>query len=235
MSWAAQVIVIDAFSSDRTAQIARELGAEVHVREWAGYAAQKNFGLDLADQPWIFSLDADEVVTAALGNEISATVQKPQFDAYRLFRPTFYRGSALRHYGRAPIEPGHVRLFRRGMARFNQRLVNEAIEFRGAIGTLQEPLFHYSYPTRGSYREKIHRYAVLEALERQANGRPKGGRWVRGIGKVGWMLIWRRGILDGPAAWTWIMGQGYQEWLATGQAARATRDVAASHKKADAV
>jgi len=235
VSWAAEVIVVDAVSSDRTVEIAGQLGARVQSRNWTGYSSQKNFGLDLATQPWILSLDADEVVTPALAEEVCTTVQQSQYEAYRLFRPTFFKGRPLRHYGRARLEPGHIRLFRRGAARFNQRRVNEAVEFSGPVGTLKQPLLHYSYPTDRSYWDKIHRYAALEALERQVNGSPRGGRWVRGIGKVGWMLIWRRGIFDGPAAWTWILGQGYQEWLATGQAAGGVRPSVSGKRETDAL
>jgi hypothetical protein len=38
------------------------------------------------------------------------------------------------------------------------------------------------------------------------------------------MLLWRRGLLDGPAAWLWIAGQAYQEWLVTGEVRRLRRE-----------
>src|SRR5437764_637443 len=88
--WAAEVIIVDAYSSDRTAVIAHRHGARVFSRDWPGYAAQKNFGIEQATQRWIFSLDADEVVTSELAREIEETVKEPEFNAYRLFRPTFF-------------------------------------------------------------------------------------------------------------------------------------------------
>jgi glycosyltransferase involved in cell wall biosynthesis len=217
--WAAEVIVVDAESSDCTAKIAGQSGARVLNREWSGFSPQKNFGIEQATQPWVFSLDADEVVTPALAKEIEKTLLQPQYNAYRLFRPTYFMGRALRHYGRG-AEPGHLRLFRRWAGRFDSRLVHESVRVAGPIGTLRAPLLHYSYPSVRSYWRKIHQYAPLEAQERLLNGSPRGGRWVRGLGKFGWMLILRHGIIDGPHAWIWIAGQAYQEWLATGQTAR---------------
>lgn len=220
VGWASELIVVDTQSTDRTVAIAQAMGARIYTRDWSGYAEQKNFGIDQARQSWVFSLDADEVVPPALAEEITRTVEQPQYDAYRVYRPTYFMGRPLRHYGRARHEPGHVRLFRRGAARFNERLVNESVEFAGTVGTLKERLLHYSYPSVRSYWRKIHLYAALEARERLANGAPRGGRWFRAVGKLGWMLLWRRGLLDGPSAWIWIAGQAYQEWLATDGAAR---------------
>jgi glycosyltransferase involved in cell wall biosynthesis len=222
VNWTSDVIVVDANSGDRTAAIARESGAHVLTREWSGYSAQKNYGIEQATQPWVFSVDADEVVTPALAKEIEETLLEPQHDAYRIFRPTYFMGRPLHHYGRGQ-EPGHVRLFRRGTGFFDGRLVHEVVRVDGTVGTLRAPLLHYSYPSMRSYWKKIHQYAPLEAHERLLHGSPRGGRWMRGFGKLGWMLIARRGFIDGPHAWLWIVGQAYQEWLATGEAARLRR------------
>ena len=189
------------------------------VRDWPGYAAQKNFGIERAKGPWIFSLDADERVTPELASEIQETVAAPDYDAYRVFRPTFLMGRELLHYGRG-AEQGQVRLFRKGAGRFDPRLVHETVRVSGPIGTLHSPLLHYSYPSIQAYWRKIHHYAALEALERATHGAPRGGPWFRSVGKFGWMMIIRRGIMGGPHAWVWIAGQAYQEWLATGQARR---------------
>jgi hypothetical protein len=78
---------------------------------------------------------------------------------------------------------------------------------------LEQPLLHHSYPNVASYWRKIQRYADLEARERRQSGHSDANRWVRASGKLAWMLVWRRGLLDGPHAWLWIAGQAYQEWL----------------------
>ncbi len=232
--WAAELIVIDAHSSDKTAEIARQLGARVITRDWPGYAAQKNFGIEQASQRWIFSLDADEVVTPELAREIEETLKEPGFNAYRLFRPTFFMGRELMHYGRGP-EQGQVRLFRRRAGRFNDRLVHETVKVTGPIGTLHSQLLHYSYPSVRAYWKKVHHYAPLEAMERARHGGPRGGRWVRAAGKFGWMMVIRRGIIDGPHAWVWIAGQAYQEWLAETQLSQLRKKGQVQERTANAV
>jgi (heptosyl)LPS beta-1,4-glucosyltransferase len=226
VSWAAETIVVDANSQDRTADLARNLGAQVIQRTWPGYAPQKNFGIGLATQPWILSLDADEEVSPPLAVEIERTIASSSpHAAYRVFRPTYFLGRPLRHYGRAPRDPGQVRLFRQGMARFADRRVHESLEVSGSVGALEGPMVHYSYPAPAlpNYWAKIHRYASFEAEDRAAGDSSLGNRWARAAGKLAWMLVWRRGLLDGPRAWIWILGQAYQEWLIGGAAARLRR------------
>src|SRR6185437_11030644 len=65
-----ELIVVDSFSTDRTAEIARGLGARVFQRPFEGYIAQKQFALEQARGEWVLSLDADEQATWELGREI---------------------------------------------------------------------------------------------------------------------------------------------------------------------
>jgi len=65
VSWADEIIVIDAESTDKTAQLAREFTDKVWVRPWPGFPVQKNFALEQATGDWILSLDADERASAA--------------------------------------------------------------------------------------------------------------------------------------------------------------------------
>src|SRR5439155_16625946 len=66
VAWADELIVVDALSQDKTAQIAREFTDRVIVRPWPGFAAQKNFGVGEGGGGWILSLDADEAVSGCI-------------------------------------------------------------------------------------------------------------------------------------------------------------------------
>ncbi len=76
-SFCDEMIVVDSFSTDRTVEIARTLGARVFEREFQGYIAQKQFAFEQARGEWIFSLDADEHATWELGREISVLSIRP--------------------------------------------------------------------------------------------------------------------------------------------------------------
>lgn len=223
--WAPETIVVDACSIDRTPELAGELGARVFRQEWPGYGAQKNFGIAQATQPWILSIDADEEVSPQLAAEIQERLtQDVPESAFRLLVPTYFMGRPLRHYGRARRDPGHVRLFRKDRGRFDNRIVHEQVRVNGEVGILRGPVLHYCYPDQGTYWRKIHYYAHLEAQDRGSRDGLQGNRWVRAAGKLIWMLVLRRGLLDGPAAWLWIAGQAYQEWLIATEASRLRRE-----------
>jgi glycosyltransferase involved in cell wall biosynthesis len=233
VQWAREIIVVDAGSLDRTPDRAQESGARVYRCPWLGYGPQKNFGIDRATQPWILSIDADEEVTSALATEIQQTLSAGVAQtAFRLHRPTFYMGTPLRHYGRAVRDPGHIRLFRNGAGRFNCRLVHETVKVSGEVGWLAAPLLHHSYARPRTYWRKIHHYAALEARERAASGWAGGNRWIRAAGKFGWMLVVRRGLLDGLPACLWIAGQAYQEWLTITQANQLLRQATLTSRTA---
>ena len=57
-----EIIVVDSFSTDKTAEIAKKNGAVVIQRIFKDYGDQKNFAMKQATNNWILNLDADERV-----------------------------------------------------------------------------------------------------------------------------------------------------------------------------
>ena len=53
LRWVQNIIVVDACSTDRTVEIAREYTPHVFIRSWPGFGPQKNYGIDRADADWI--------------------------------------------------------------------------------------------------------------------------------------------------------------------------------------
>lgn len=59
LKWVDEMIVVDAQSTDRTAELAQACTPRVHVRPWPGYGPQKNFAMDQATADWVLIVDAD--------------------------------------------------------------------------------------------------------------------------------------------------------------------------------
>jgi len=165
--WADEVIVVDSGSTDATAAISARLGARVIVKSWEGFAAQKEFAAAQASSDWVLSLDADEEVTPELRAEIQAMLsasREPAADGYRMPRKSFFLGTWIRHGG---WYPGYqMRLFRRSAAFMNHRPVHEGFEVRGAVGTLDAPLNHYTYDTIRQYLDKMNDYTSLDVMNK---------------------------------------------------------------------
>lgn len=71
-----EIIVLDAFSTDETAEICQKNGISFHQRTWEGYAASKNYANSLTNCDYIFSLDADEALSSELLAEIKSEKEK---------------------------------------------------------------------------------------------------------------------------------------------------------------
>ena len=139
VGWADEIIVIDAESTDKTVQVAREFTDKIWVRPWPGFAAQKNFALELAEGEWILSLDADERVTPELRSRIDAIVRaNGPADGYSIPRRNLFWGAWVRHGGLYPDY--QLRLFRRGAGRFVDSAVHESVTVAGRVEKLAEPL-----------------------------------------------------------------------------------------------
>ena len=76
ITWVDEIIVVDSNSTDKTVKIAKQSGAKVFNRDWAGYAAQKNFAISKAKSKWVLNIDADEVISEGLKYEIIDVVRK---------------------------------------------------------------------------------------------------------------------------------------------------------------
>src|SRR3989442_9210630 len=143
-AWADELIVVDALSQDKTAQIAREFTDRVVVRPWPGFAAQKNFALDQATGDWILSLDADERVTPELRACVEDILRGDGPAAgYSVPRRNIFWGRWVRHGRLYPDR--QMRLFRRGRGRFVDVEVHESVRVDGPVERLEAPLLHASY------------------------------------------------------------------------------------------
>jgi glycosyltransferase involved in cell wall biosynthesis len=200
---AAVRLVYDAESGDGTLEVARALGATVVSRPWLGFARARVDAAEMVSTPWTFMVDADERLTAELRAEIAALEPPADVLAYSVARMNFFCGRWVRGAGWWPDRL--VRLFRTGHAVIDARnagsmqSVHETWHVAGRCAPLQAPLEHHSYPTIRSYREKFARYTALEAKGLRGRSRFDTfvGAWLAVPLKALWLLIGRRGILDG--------------------------------------
>jgi len=225
LSFADELIVVDAESTDTTADQARAAGARVFVRPWPGYGQQKNFGRMQARGDWILFVDADEEVSPELATEILATITKPTKDFYWLRIVTVFLGRPLRHlFGHNP------RLMKRSSGGWTETLVHEQVETNMgeqiSLGdanseVLTAALLHHSHPTIASYLERMHHYTTLDAKEMAQSGHHRSGRHIKpsfalpfwlGMRQFAKLLLYRRGILDGPVGWLWCVLSAYYEF-----------------------
>ena len=198
VAFADEWVVVDSASTDDTARLARDWGAQVvTTADWPGFGPQKNRALDLATGDWVLSIDADERVTPELAAEIQATLKAPGFDAYEVPRLSSFCGKPIRHSG---WWPDHVlRLFRRGTARFTDVAVHERVQPTGPLGRLHAHFTHQAYDNLDALLVKINRYSTDAAAMMHARGKTTSIAGAIGHGFWTFVRIYliRRGFLDG--------------------------------------
>ncbi|MBW4027141.1 MAG: glycosyltransferase family 2 protein [Acidobacteria bacterium] len=162
VSWADEVVLADSGSTDATLAIARDHNATIYEEAWRGFGVQKNFALAQCSGDWLLSLDADEEVSPELQREIQALLsEEPEYKAYSLPRRNLFLGRWMRHGGYYPDRK--LRLFERGAARFEERVVHETVSYSGPCGQLKGDLIHHAYPDLDGYIEHMNRYSTLGA------------------------------------------------------------------------
>jgi len=163
VAWADDLLVIlDPRDLDRTADIARDMGAKVIVHPFVHFADQREYGLTQAEGEWLFYIDTDERATPALAEEIRRVIEDEDVVGWWVPRRNVIFGREVRHGGWFPDY--QLRLLRLGYAHYDMtREVHEIVNLDGQAGYLQEPLIHYNYRTVGQFLAKQPQYVDLEA------------------------------------------------------------------------
>ena len=198
VKFADEIIVLDGFSTDATAEIARAHGARVYqVADWPGFGQQKNRALALATKPWVLSIDADERVTPELQAEIAQTLAQPNYDGYEIARLSEFCGKQIRHSGWWPDYV--LRLFRRDLGTFDDVLVHEQVVVNGRVGKLKSWFLHFPFDDLGVLVAKINRYSGDAAQMMSLKGRRVGvlGLIQHSVWTFIRIYFLRRGFLDG--------------------------------------
>jgi glycosyltransferase involved in cell wall biosynthesis len=191
-----EVIVVDSFSTDETLEIARGFGATVFVRPYVSASRQKNWALDVARNDWVLILDADEVLTEELLEEI-IRLEDGHADGYWIRRRSVYLGRAIRGCGWQRDKV--LRLFDRRHGRYSDTAVHEEVVVDGHKEILEGRFLHYPYRDVGQHLRKINEYSARGARDYTE----RGGRmalWnmiVHPPARVVRMYLLQRGFLDG--------------------------------------
>jgi len=162
--WADQIVVVDAGSTDNTAQVAESNGAEVFYEEnRKNLNINKNIAISHCNNDWIFILDADEEIPYDLAGEIRRIVNSDvNINGYLVPRRNFVMGKWMKRGSQYPDY--QLRLFRRGKGIFHAKHVHEKLEIDGDVSKLTLPFDHHPYPKFQMLVEKNLRYSEFEAV-----------------------------------------------------------------------
>lgn len=161
--WADEVVVVDSFSTDSTAERATALGARVVNVPFNGFGDLRNHALAACQYDWIFSLDSDERCTEAVRDEILALIaSSPEHDVYRVPRRSYMMGRWIKGSGWYP-NFRQPQLFRKGSMRYTLEPVHEGYENLSGkpIGQLQNAIWQFPFRNLTEVINKMNRYSSL--------------------------------------------------------------------------
>jgi glycosyltransferase involved in cell wall biosynthesis len=234
VEWADDIIVLDSGSTDRTREIAEELGCTVVQRKLVTWAEHQNWALRNLTfrHPWVLNVDADEIVPEDLAAEIQIAVKSNAGHvAYRFRIKDHFLGTWLKH---ASFYPHWLtRLYCPESVSF-ERLVNPVTNVDGTVGYIDAHLIHYPF-SRGvsQWFDRHNGYSSLEAQEydnrenlawkllfsRDKNQRRRQKKLLfsklpcRPIVKFVYLYFIHRGFLDGRAGFYYSIMQSYYEFM----------------------
>ncbi len=167
---AQEMIVVDGSSADKTREIAKSLGAKViKTQNHPIFHINKNKAIAAATSEWILQLDADEIVSPALKDEIKKVVEdKDSKDGYWIPRKNYFLGTFLTKGGQYPDYT--LRLYRNGKAKLPAKDVHEQAEVAGTIGYLKHDLMHYRDTSFSKYIDGLNRYTDLISTQIKDQG-----------------------------------------------------------------
>ena len=212
VAWADEIVVLDSFSNDSTLKICSKYTDKVYQHEFEGHIEQKNRALDLCKFDWVFSIDADEVVSEELKNSILKLKELDQTkDIHGFFvnRKIYYLGKWIEHTNWYP--DFKLRLFKRSKAKWGGINPHDTIILDGAAEKLQGDLFHYSYDDVSAHLQTIDKFTSIMAREYYANGK-KASIWnitLRPIFGFFKSYILKKGFLEGKRGWMIALLDGY--------------------------
>lgn len=194
-----EIVVLDSFSSDRTADIAREMGAKVWQEPFRGYIEQKNRAIEFAQYNYIMSIDADEAIDEELQAAILEAKQTFKYSAYKMKRCTNHCGRFIRHGAWYPDRK--IRLFDKRVASWGGLNPHDKIVFNSATAVKQLPgeILHYSFASLEEHTRKNERFSSIVAKSYYKAGRKTN--LLRVILHPVWSFLYgffiRRGFMDG--------------------------------------
>lgn len=214
------IVIIDSLSTDKTKEISLHLGVNFIEQKWLGYSEQKNFGNLKAKNDWILSIDADEIITDEVAQEINALELKNDSIVYKICRLNNYCSQWIKH-GRWYPE-WRNRLFNRKLVKWNGDIVHEdltavngSFDSKFSFNKIKGDVLHYSMKSREEHLNKIEKYATLSAQKLKAKNKKASfvKRYLSPMSRFITDYFFRFGFLDGKLGYQIAKLSAFETYL----------------------
>ena len=225
LSFCDEIVVVDSYSTDRTADIARSLGARVIQREWPGYRDQKAFALSEMTHEWVVNIDADERVSPELRENILKILinEKNKFEGgqssesdpvgYYINRVVYFLNRWWRKGGWYPEY--RLRFFKCSRVKWGGVEPHERPEPDGPTVRLEGEILHFTYKDLWDQIDRLNRYSSIAASEDFKLGRrfSYSSLFISPFVRAGKFYFAKRGYREGVAGVIVAVLEGFYTFI----------------------
>jgi len=195
--WADEIVVVDDQSSDKTVELAEKFASKVYHRRMDNEGKHRNWAYAQAKNEWVLSLDADEMVSPELREEIATTLAATKCHAFSIPLRNYIGKYWVKHSGWYPA--GKLRLFMKSRFKYEEVQVHPRVFLNGDTGHLTKDIVHKGYPDFEHFLQSLNRQTTLEAQKWVDTGRNmSAGKAIwRTVDRFFRSFIGKKGYKDG--------------------------------------
>ena len=171
VKWADEIVVVDAFSKDKTVSICKEYTDRVLQRKWTGFYDQVLFVVEAAQNPWILYIEADERISPELHEEIQRefSAKRVDWDGFSIPRLSQFLGGWIHHGSWYPDRLN--RIFRKDKLNLIGPNPHLKMRVNGSVKKLKGNLLHYTAQDMGWFLNKMDNYTESIARVKHEQGK----------------------------------------------------------------
>jgi glycosyltransferase involved in cell wall biosynthesis len=214
VKWADEIIVVDDESIDNTLELVRFYTDRLFIRKMDVEGRHRNWAYAQARNLWVLSLDADEIVTPELKEEIAKVItNNPKENGFTIPRKNYIGDYWVRYGGWYPSP--QLKLFRKDKFRYEEVGVHPRAFMDDPCGHLNSDIVHYSYKGLEDFFQKLNNQTTREAQKWFNQGKPmRLGRFLwRTYDRFMRTYIGRKGYKDGFMGFVVAFNAGLYQFI----------------------